>query len=207
MLIRFVRAPDGAIAMDVTGKMNQRGAWTCPDAACIEKAIGQGRFARAFSAPVIARFESLLEQIVRILRAEVLGALGLARTAGLLIAGRTEVIDAMKRDVASFILLSEDLAVRSVRDIESERNEQQILRGFSKTDMGKAIGRKPTGVMALEGRSPLALRIATNLSRLSAIGDTVQSPDIERDQNQKSVKNTHQSKDNLEPELKTGQSV
>jgi predicted RNA-binding protein YlxR (DUF448 family) len=42
-LIRVVRAPDGRVLVDETGKANGRGAYLCRDRACWEKGIGQLR--------------------------------------------------------------------------------------------------------------------------------------------------------------------
>ena len=36
-LIRVVRAPDGNVSLDFGGKMNGRGAYICPDPACLQK--------------------------------------------------------------------------------------------------------------------------------------------------------------------------
>jgi predicted RNA-binding protein YlxR (DUF448 family) len=44
-LIRVVRAPDGKILVDETGKANGRGAYLCRDRACWETGIGQSRSA------------------------------------------------------------------------------------------------------------------------------------------------------------------
>ena len=37
-LIRVVRSPEGEISLDFRGKANGRGAYVCPDAACLQKA-------------------------------------------------------------------------------------------------------------------------------------------------------------------------
>ena len=38
-LIRVVRGTDGVVSLDFGGKMNGRGAYICPDAECLKKAI------------------------------------------------------------------------------------------------------------------------------------------------------------------------
>ena len=42
-LIRIVRASDGRVFVDETGKTSGRGAYLCRDRACWEKAVGQPR--------------------------------------------------------------------------------------------------------------------------------------------------------------------
>ena len=46
-LIRVVRSPDGEISLDFRGKANGRGAYVCPDPACLKKAIRAKALERA----------------------------------------------------------------------------------------------------------------------------------------------------------------
>jgi len=47
-LIRVVRSPEGAISLDFRGKAPGRGAYLCPDAACLKRAIKAKALNRAF---------------------------------------------------------------------------------------------------------------------------------------------------------------
>ena len=38
-LLRVVRGTDGTVSLDFGGKMNGRGAYICPDAECLKKAL------------------------------------------------------------------------------------------------------------------------------------------------------------------------
>ena len=38
-LIRVVRCTDGAVQLDFSGKLNGRGAYLCPNAECLKKAV------------------------------------------------------------------------------------------------------------------------------------------------------------------------
>jgi predicted RNA-binding protein YlxR (DUF448 family) len=49
-LIRIVRAPDGSVRVDASGRANGRGAYVCRDAACIDHAIDRGALSRALHA-------------------------------------------------------------------------------------------------------------------------------------------------------------
>lgn len=51
-LIRIVKNSEGEISLDFTGKKNGRGAYICPDKACIEKCIKTRAINRAFSCEV-----------------------------------------------------------------------------------------------------------------------------------------------------------
>ena len=66
-LIRVVKAPDGSINVDLTGKMNGRGAYICPKVECLNKAVKSRRLENAFSSPVSDEvFETLKEEIAKI---------------------------------------------------------------------------------------------------------------------------------------------
>lgn len=45
-LVRIVRTPDGAVQLDVTGKVSGRGAYICPKISCYEKAMKTKRLER-----------------------------------------------------------------------------------------------------------------------------------------------------------------
>ena len=51
-LIRVVRSPEGVISLDKTGKANGRGAYVCPDAACLKQCAKRKSLQRAFKCQV-----------------------------------------------------------------------------------------------------------------------------------------------------------
>ena len=51
-LVRIVRTPEGEIHMDLSGKMNGRGAYICPDKQCLLKARKGRRLEKAFECAV-----------------------------------------------------------------------------------------------------------------------------------------------------------
>lgn len=51
VLVRLVRRPDGTVGHDATGV--GRGAYVCPDPACLERATQPGRLAHAFRRPSV----------------------------------------------------------------------------------------------------------------------------------------------------------
>ena len=51
-LIRVVRSPEGELLIDFKGKKPGRGAYVCPDAACLAKAKKTKAIERAFDTPV-----------------------------------------------------------------------------------------------------------------------------------------------------------
>lgn len=51
-LLRVVKAPDGTVSMDPTGRKPGRGAYVCPSADCLKRAIKQKQLERAFECPL-----------------------------------------------------------------------------------------------------------------------------------------------------------
>lgn len=51
-LIRVVRSPEGRISLDFKGKAPGRGAYVCPNADCLKKAIKARALERAFSSQI-----------------------------------------------------------------------------------------------------------------------------------------------------------
>jgi predicted RNA-binding protein YlxR (DUF448 family) len=52
--MRVVRTPDGAIQLDLTGRLAGRGAYLCQTSDCLEKAIAKGALSRALKTPLPA---------------------------------------------------------------------------------------------------------------------------------------------------------
>ena len=62
-LIRVVRAPDGSqVTLDFKGKAPGRGAYVCPDPACLKKAVKSRALERAFSAQIPPEVYEALER-------------------------------------------------------------------------------------------------------------------------------------------------
>lgn len=68
-LIRIVRTPEGRILVDPTGRANGRGAYICPDPACVDKARRRKALRRAFDGGVDdGQYGLLSEQLKELLR-------------------------------------------------------------------------------------------------------------------------------------------
>ena len=51
-LVRIVRSPEGDIDLDVKGKASGRGAYICPNADCLKKAIKAKAIEKAFETSI-----------------------------------------------------------------------------------------------------------------------------------------------------------
>ena len=64
-LIRIVKTTEGEVLIDTTGKKNGRGAYICPNIACLEKAIKTKRLSKAFEMQIENDlYDKLKDQIV-----------------------------------------------------------------------------------------------------------------------------------------------
>ena len=61
-LIRVVRSPEGEISLDFKGKANGRGAYLCPSAECLKKAVKARALARAFETQIPPELYERLKQ-------------------------------------------------------------------------------------------------------------------------------------------------
>ena len=61
-LIRVVKSPEGEVSLDFKGKKPGRGAYLCPDPACLARARKSKALERAFSAPLPEEVYQALEE-------------------------------------------------------------------------------------------------------------------------------------------------
>ena len=63
-LIRVVRSPEGEISLDFRGKAPGRGAYLCPDTACLKKAMKAKALDRGFEATIPQKiYEALIARM------------------------------------------------------------------------------------------------------------------------------------------------
>lgn len=60
-LIRVVRSPEGTISLDFKGKAPGRGAYLCPDPACLKRARKSGAISRALETEIPAALYDAME--------------------------------------------------------------------------------------------------------------------------------------------------
>lgn len=61
-MIRVVRGTDGTVSLDFSGKLNGRGAYICPDPACLQKARKAKSLERSLEVPIP---EEVYERLAR----------------------------------------------------------------------------------------------------------------------------------------------
>ena len=61
-MIRVVRSPEGSVSLDFRGKAPGRGAYICPDMACLKKAIRSKALERSLEVAIPEEIYARLEQ-------------------------------------------------------------------------------------------------------------------------------------------------
>jgi predicted RNA-binding protein YlxR (DUF448 family) len=112
-LIRFVVGPDGDIVPDLKSRLPGRGAWVRATHADVSEAVRRKAFARAFRGAGQASGD-LPNQVAALLREAALGRLGLARKAGLVVAGFAKVDAAIRSGRADVVLQASDAAENGI---------------------------------------------------------------------------------------------
>lgn len=65
LLARVVRTPEGAVVYDSRGKVPGRGAYLCPNEACLEKAVKSRALSRALETEITPEIYETLRQQCR----------------------------------------------------------------------------------------------------------------------------------------------
>lgn len=167
-LVRLVRAPDGQVFCDYRGKLAGRGAWATPSTEVLlklEKAPGilyrplQGK----------CKTEGLLEQVRAANWKAVLGTLGLAAKAGLLVGGKDGVRSALGNPSAKVLLLAEDASPRLVKDLAVRAGDRLVVQMPLDTErLGAQIGKGPRAALVVTSGRP-ARALLDELHRLHSL--------------------------------------
>ncbi len=146
-LIRFVVGPDSAVVPDIKRNLPGRGCWVTADRVHVDKAAKKGLFARAFKAEV-ALPPDLGGMVDNVLAKSALGALGLARKAGMVALGATKVEASVRSGEALFVLHAAEASEDGLRKITQARRATVYAEGpqiaayklFSEAELGLALG-------------------------------------------------------------------
>lgn len=169
-LIRFALAPDGMVTPDVAAKLPGRGAWVRADRASIEQAAKKGAFARAFKRQVKVP-EDLAALTETLLARRCLDQLGLARRAGAIAVGATQVEAAIRAKPAFLLIEAEDGAVEGREKLMSLHiglwsRPPRAVGCFTSEELGVALGRERV-IHACLLQERLAVGWAAEIARLA----------------------------------------
>lgn len=162
-LLRCVVGPDATIVPDVDARLPGRGLWLLPRRDIVDRAVAKRAFARAARQPVAAP-PALADRIEALLARRCCEVLGLARRAGLAVAGYERVGEAVRRGEAALLLLALDGAEAGRRRMAA--SGVALARVLDAGELSGVFGRERVTFVAV-GQGPLCARLQVELGRLA----------------------------------------
>lgn len=169
-LIRFALGPDNILIPDVAAKLPGRGAWVGASRELVEQARKKGGFARALKSPVNAP-ETLADQTEQLLTKRCLDFIGMAKRAGALAIGQTQVEAAIREKPSPLLIEAADGAGEGREKLMSLHiglwgGPPPAIGCFSASDLAMALGRDRV-IHASLLQERLAVALAAEISRLA----------------------------------------
>lgn len=164
-LVRFVVAPDGRIAPDVTGKLPGRGLWLTAGRDIVALAVTKRLFARAARQPVIVD-DDLAERVEALLAKRCRDHIGLARRAGQAVMGFAKVEAALARGKAAVLLAAADGAADGRSKLRRLAPDLPLVEQLTGAELGVAFGREHV-VHAALAAGPIARALVADAARLA----------------------------------------
>lgn len=140
-LIRFVIAPDGTVTADLAEKLPGRGIWVTAGRDAVGTAIKRGLFARAARRSVTVP-DNLLGRLEVMLVERAVAAVGLARRAGLAIAGQAKVEAALRQHQVAVRLEASDGAIDGRRKLDRLAPGVPVLTALLAEELALAFDRE-----------------------------------------------------------------
>jgi predicted RNA-binding protein YlxR (DUF448 family) len=179
-LIRFVAAPDGSVVADVKAKLPGRGIWVGAERRLVAEAVKRNVFQRGLKQP-LAPPADLPDRVGGRLKEAALGRLGLARKAGVVVAGFAKVETAIANESLAGVILAADAAGDAVRRIAQAlyrkfggQSRVTLLRLFRSEELSLALGR-PNVIHAAVLQGPAGksfMEAAIRLQRYESVDDS-----------------------------------
>ncbi len=166
-LLRFVAAPDGTVVPDLKRNLPGRGVWVSLDRAKLAEATSKNLFSRGFACKIQADPE-LPDRLARLLRADIVSCLSLARKAGEAVSGFMKVEEALKRGPVRVLLHVADAGDDGVRKLNRLAGENARICSFmTMAELDLAFARANV-VHAAVAAGGLAEKLVFHLGRLAA---------------------------------------
>ncbi len=139
-LVRFVIGPDGTVVPDIDERLPGRGLWLLPHRDIVDRAAAKRVFARAARRQVSVPAD-LADRLENLLARRCVDSLGLARRAGLAVAGFDRVCDAVRHGRAALLLCALDGAAASRGKLAGAARNLPCAEILTAAELGAAFGR------------------------------------------------------------------
>jgi predicted RNA-binding protein YlxR (DUF448 family)/ribosomal protein L30E len=151
-LIRLLCDPAGQVLPDVYGKLPGHGAYICAQRPCAEQAVKRARLQAAFRREVtLAPIDELVRAMASVMEERAVGCIRIARKAGRVVSGYTQVSRALMYEPVACLLVAEDTARERRREYQSWCAKRQIpYRSFlTKARLGELAGRDESSALGI----------------------------------------------------------
>ena len=146
--------------LDVASRLPGRGLWLTPRREILENAIVRRLFARSARRPV-AIPPGLADRVENMLVQRCCDLIGLARRAGLAVAGVEKVCEAVRTEKAGLLVLALDGAEGGRRKMRSLGRDLSAVMVLTAAEMGTIFGRDHVVNIAIESGTLSGRVIAT----------------------------------------------
>jgi uncharacterized protein len=164
-MLRFVIGPHDELVPDVAARLPGRGWWLSPHRDIVDRAVAKRVFSRAARRPITIP-SALADHIEALLAQRCTDAVGLARRAGLAVAGYERVGEAIRDGKSSVLLAALDGAEGGRRKLARLGRGLPLVCVLSAAEIGAAFGREHV-VNASLGASPLSRRLVSDAQKLA----------------------------------------
>ena len=169
-LVRLALAPDGALFLDMRGKMPGRGAWVHGSRACLDALKERPALAgRALKANVGAA--DLVPALREATVAALLDGLSFAAAAGVLIGGHDQLEGELRAGTILEVVVASDASERTVNDLRNAAapNVPFTQVPYDRDTLGQRVGKGARAALGVQ-RSRAAHHLLVQLRRLRGLG-------------------------------------
>jgi len=148
-LLRIAEGPEGPV-LDYLEKLPGRGAYVCPRAACITKALDPGVLSRAFKKKAAGLdVEGFMSDVRAAADRKVRSLLGMARRSGRMAYGHDSSVKALKSDPGGLLIAARDMSGATLNKLERELKglEYRFYRYSDMDTLGTLAGTRPVGMV------------------------------------------------------------
>lgn len=164
-LLRFVIGPSGELVADVGARLPGRGLWLTPRRDIVEQAGARRWFSRAARRPVTVPGD-LADRLEALLARRCIDAIGLARRAGLAVAGFERVAVAARGGKTAVLVAAIDGAEGGRRKIRALARNAPLVCVLTAAELGAAFGREEA-VHASLGAGALSDRLVADAEKMA----------------------------------------
>jgi predicted RNA-binding protein YlxR (DUF448 family) len=176
-LIRFGISPEGVVVPDIAERLPGRGLWVTADKSALDTAIAKNAFSRAARRNTKVP-PDLAEQVAKLLRCRLVDMIGIARRAGVAIAGFDKVETAASRRKLAAVLVGSDSGKDGRRKLEALAPSAYFIDVLDSKTLAGIFG--AIGIVVYAGISDKAhaQRLAGLARKLAALEPEVCSGDV-----------------------------